>query len=38
MVCDLVAELVMCQFAIGRVCQGPSLLWAEVSRNLCAHA
>ena len=28
MVPDLVAELVM-----GRVCHGPSLLWAEMSRN-----
>ena len=29
MVRDLVAEFVM-----GRVCHGPSLLWAEMSRNL----
>ena len=28
MVRDLVAE-----FAMGRVCHGPSLLWAEMSRN-----
>ena len=28
MVLDLVAEFVM-----GRVCHGPSLLWAEMSRN-----
>ena len=33
MVRDLVAELLWAKFAMGRVCHGPRLLWAEMFRN-----
>ena len=34
---DLVAELVMAEIVMGRVCHEPSLLLAEMSRNSQIH-